>query len=112
MSTVQCILQRGGLCDEATDSITSTERWENLKKKTLLWSGLDKFGDVPATVDWDKGPIGQCVHDACRLTLCNTKKLEQANKTEKTVLTSSEMSTQLSIGIKVPSDNVSMMHVG
>ena len=27
------------------------------------------------------------------------------------VLTSSEMSTQLSIGIKVPSDNVSMMHV-
>ena len=82
MSTVTCV-HYGGFCDEATDSITSSERWENLKKKALLWSCLDKFGDVHATVDWDKGPIGQRVHDACRLNLCNTKKLEQANKRHK-----------------------------
>ena len=82
MSTVQCVLQCSGLSDEATDSITSTERWENLIK-ALLWSGLDMFGDVPATVEWDKSPIGQCVHDACRLNLCNTKKLEHINKSKK-----------------------------
>jgi len=83
MSTVQCVLQCGVLCDEATDSITSTERWRYLKKKALLWGGLDTFGDVHAIVDWDKGPIGQCVHDECRLKLCNTKTLDQANKRQK-----------------------------
>ena len=51
-----------------------------IKQKALLWSGLDKFGNVYATVDWDNGPAGQCVHDSCRLTLCNSKKLEQAKK--------------------------------
>ena len=80
MSTVPCVLQCGGLCDEAADSITSTESWGNLKEKALLWSGLYKFGDVHANVDWDKCPIAQCVYDACRLNLCNMKKLEQSNK--------------------------------
>ena len=28
-----CILQCGELCDEATDSISSTERWANIKEK-------------------------------------------------------------------------------
>ena len=54
------------------------------QEKVLLWSGLDKFGDVHVTVDWDKGPIGQCVYNARRLNLCNMKKLEQANKRQKT----------------------------
>ncbi|KAL7406316.1 hypothetical protein ABVT39_017681 [Epinephelus coioides] len=58
-----CVLQCGRLCDEATDSIPSKERWENIKKKAVLWRNLDKFGNVYATVDWDKGPVGQCVHD-------------------------------------------------
>ena len=84
MSTVPCALQCGGLCDETTYSITSNERWVNLKKKALLWSGLDKFWYVNETVDWDKGPVGQYVHAACRLTLCNTKNLEQAIKDRKT----------------------------
>ena len=52
-----CILQCGELCNETTDSISSIERWENMKEEALLWSGLDKFGDVHATVDWDKGPV-------------------------------------------------------
>ena len=78
-----CILQCGSLCNEATDSIKSTQRWENIKQKALLWSGLDKFGHVYETVDWDKGPVGKCVHEACMLTLCNSKKLEQAKKRQK-----------------------------
>ena len=75
--TMSTVLQCGGLCDEAADAI-STESWDSLEKKALLWSGLDKFGDVHATVDWGKGPIGQCVHDTCRVNLSRAKKLEQA----------------------------------
>ena len=80
---VPCVLQCGELCDEATDSISSIERWENIKEKALLWSGLDKFGKVYATVDWHKGPTGLCVHSTCALTLWNAKKLEQAKKRQK-----------------------------
>ena len=80
-----CVLQCGtGVCNEATDTIRSTQRWENIKQKSLLWSGPDKFGYVYATVDWDKGPVGKYVHEACMLTLCNTKKLEQAKTRQKT----------------------------
>ena len=39
--------------------------------------GLDKFGSVH---DWVKGPVGHFMHDSCRLTFSNTKKLEQAQK--------------------------------
>ncbi len=75
-----CILC-GEPCNETIDSISSLERWENIRKKAmLLWDGLDKFGNAYATVDWDKGPNGHCVHDSCRLTLYNAKKLEQAQK--------------------------------
>ncbi len=77
MSTVPCVLKFVGLSDVAADAIY-TERWDSLEKKALLWSGLDKFGDVHATVDWGKGPIGQRVHDTCRLNLSSAKKLEQA----------------------------------
>ena len=59
MSTLPCVLQCGELCNEATDTIISVESWENLKEKAQLWSGLDKFGDIYATVDWDNGPGGQ-----------------------------------------------------
>ena len=32
-----CVLQCGELCDETSDSISSIERWENMKEKALLW---------------------------------------------------------------------------
>ena len=70
-------------CDEAADAI-SKESWVSLEKKALLiWSDLDKFGDVHANVDWGKGPIGQCVHDTCRLNLSSAKKLKQATVGQK-----------------------------
>jgi len=56
------------------------ERWENIKRKTMLRKGLDKFGDVHKTIDWDKGPTGHYVHEAYRLTLCSAMKLERAIK--------------------------------
>lgn len=97
---VLCVLQCGGLCDEATNSIPSTEKWEKLKEKALLWSGLDKFGNVYATVDWDRGPAGQCVHDSCRLTLCNAKKLEQAKKRQE----KREFDQCQSVSLSMPDD--------
>src|SRR6267154_6002624 len=78
MPTIPSLLQCGVPCNEANDAIVNVESWENLKKNALLWSGLDNFGDVYATVDWNNGPGRQCVHIACKLTLWNTKKLEQA----------------------------------
>ena len=78
-----CVLQCGRFCNEATDSITSIERWENMKKKALLWRDLDRFGNVHAAVDWEKGPVGQYVHNTCRLTLWNAKKLKQSKERQK-----------------------------
>jgi len=48
----------GKLCNKASDSISSIERWGTIKKMALMWSGLDKFGNIYATVDWDDGPAG------------------------------------------------------
>ncbi|KAI4796901.1 hypothetical protein KUCAC02_026681, partial [Chaenocephalus aceratus] len=53
----------GRVCSKATDAITSIEKWDTLKNNTELWSGLDKFGDVHTSIDWDTGPVGHCVHD-------------------------------------------------
>jgi len=97
-NSTSCIIQCGKLCDKANDSISLIERWETIKQKALLWSDLDKFGNVYATVDWDNGPAGQCVHDLSRLTLCNSNKLEQAKKrhTQKD-LTKLSLSAHLSL---------------
>ena len=69
MSTVPCVLGCGNLCCEATDAIGTVESWTNIKEKAQLWSGLDKFGDVFESVDWENGPGKQCVHKTCKLTL-------------------------------------------
>ena len=70
-------------CDEAADAI-SKESWVSFEKKVLLWSGLDKLGDVQATVDWGKSPIGQCVHDTCRLNFIKCEETGTGHrKTEK-----------------------------
>ena len=45
--------------------------------------GLDRFGEVYASVDWDKGPSGQCVHKTCELTLWNAKKLNRPREGKK-----------------------------
>jgi len=82
IAEVTCMLQCGEPCNPATDVI-GVERWENIRQKTLLWKGLDKFGSVRESIDWAKGPVGHFIHDFCRLTLSDTKKLEQAQKRQK-----------------------------
>ena len=80
MANLSCILQCGKRCNEDTDAIVTLERWENIKSRAQMWSGLDKFGEVFRTDDWDKGPSGHCIHDACRIYLYGAKKLEQAQR--------------------------------
>ena len=62
MFTVQYALGRA--CSKATNSITSMGR--SLKYETL--------GDIHATVDWYKCPVGQYLHDTCMLTLSKMPK--------------------------------------
>ena len=74
-----CILQCGKPC-EAKDSIDSiaTTKWNNIRTKSEIWKGLDRFNSVYDTVVWEDGPVDRYMHSSCYLTLCNTKKLEQA----------------------------------
>ena len=40
--------------------------------------GLDKFGDVWDTTNWEDGQQGRFMHNSCYVTLCSSKKHEQA----------------------------------
>lgn len=54
MSQSQCVLQCGELIDDRNDCFKiSQERWDKLKSQSQSWRGLDKFGDVYDTVDWE-----------------------------------------------------------
>ena len=74
-----CLLRCGKPCT-ATDSIDliTTNKWDNIKNKSENWKGLDKFGLVYDAVIWQDGQLGRYMHNSCYITLCNTKKLEQA----------------------------------
>ena len=43
----ECVLQCGRPCisSDSIDKITTT-RWNNIKDKSMLWKGLNPFGDV------------------------------------------------------------------
>ena len=68
------------LCGQScltTDKIT-VGKWQKIKEKCRDWSGLDKFGDVFNTTQWEIGPENQHAHSSCYITLCSSVKLEQA----------------------------------
>ena len=81
MTQYVCILQCGELCD-STDTI-SIERWSKLKEKTKEWRGLDKFGCVYETTQWDQSEERIYIHTNCYLTLSSKRTLEQAKKRKK-----------------------------
>ena len=54
-----------------------------LLRKLKDGKGLDKFGEVHETVDWEKGHSGQCVHNSCQLTISSERKLKQAQQRQK-----------------------------
>lgn len=74
-----CILQCEKPCksSDAIDNL-SKEAWEKLRLKALNWKGLDRFGHVYDTVDWDLGPIGKHMHANCRLDISSSDKLNRS----------------------------------
>ena len=73
-----CFLQCGVNCN-STETI-STERWKQLETKTKDWKGLDKFGNVFESTDWEKGAEGLHVHERCYITLSSKRSLQQSRK--------------------------------
>ena len=73
------------LCKETCverEKFIQKEDWDKLRDKELEWKGLDKYGDVCETVDWETDPAGKLWHKACKREICGERKLEQA-KTRK-----------------------------
>ena len=59
------------------DSI-SKETWDKLKLKAFNCKGLDKFGNVYDTVDWEMGPCGKHLHSNCRFDISSSDKLNRS----------------------------------
>ena len=54
--------------------------WESLQKKSELWVGLDTFGKVAETVNWNASPCSYFMHTQCKIKLYNSRALDQAKK--------------------------------
>ena len=66
------------LCND-TDEI-SKQRWGTLKKHLERWKGLDKYGDLYDSIDWDAGPTGKYIHRTCGFNIASSRCLELAKK--------------------------------
>jgi len=62
-----CILC-GLPCDEDRSN-TTPEAWANLRSLALQWHGLDRFGTVYETVNWDGGSKNVFFHQVSKITL-------------------------------------------
>ena len=82
--TYDCILQCSNPCfaSDSLDNIT-TDKWDSMQAKSMEWKGLDKFGDVYCSVDWEKGPNGLHMHNTCYTSLSSNRKLLQAKQRQR-----------------------------
>ena len=78
---MECLLcGKPCLVDNSIDNIT-VERWRNIQLAAEKWKGLDKFGTVWESTNWDSdGHKGLFMHPNCNLTLFSSRKLSQAAK--------------------------------
>ena len=67
----------------------SSDKWKNIKTKSQQWKGLDKFGSVYESYNWDSKPKQICMHTNCYTVLCGTKHRKQAEKRKSNQLKSS-----------------------
>ena len=51
---------------------------EQLKAAALEWKGLDKYGNVLESVNWDNGPSESFFHTLCKTEFASKNKLEQS----------------------------------
>lgn len=80
-----CILCNS-FCDEKQKEPQPGD-WKKFQEYATKWRGLDKYGQVADTVDWDTGPIGKLWHKNCRAELGGDRKLQQAIKRSTKVTT-------------------------
>lgn len=60
------------------------EKWDALRTKSEKWDGLDKYGDLCKSTDWDAGPANKYIHISCYTSISSPRTLKQAvNRKEK-----------------------------
>lgn len=77
----ECILCCGQPCtkSDCLDNITD-QKWDSIQEKSLRWKELDRFQNVHENVDWENGPKGYYMHNACYTSLSSKRCLSQAEK--------------------------------
>ena len=77
--STECVLKCRKPCNsgDSIDKIT-LDRWSKIQTNAKEWEGLDKFGDVWDTTNCEDGQQGRFMHNSCYITLCSSKKREQA----------------------------------
>ncbi len=76
-----CILCNRECQDHNDDkSNLSVEAWQRLKEKAKEWKGLDKFGTVYDSVNWDAGSNNVFFHSSCRTAMACKKRKAAALK--------------------------------
>ena len=62
----------------------STEKWKQMETKIKEWKGMEKFGNVSESTDWEKGVEGLHVHKWCCIRLSSKRSLQHLwKRTEK-----------------------------
>ena len=84
------------LCNEAcpeNEFIKDEVAWNNLKRHSENWVGLDKFGTAYDSTSWEDGPLGKAVHTNCRKYIATKKALNSAKKRNEDEMMNEEAST-------------------
>ena len=66
-----------GKACSSKDSI-GIQKWQTLCTKSEKWDGLDKYGDLFKSTDWDAGPANNFICQSCYITLSSSRALNQA----------------------------------
>ena len=77
--SMECVLKWGKPCTsrDSIDKIT-LDKWGKIQTSAKEWKGIDKFGDLWDTANWEDGQKGRFMYNSCYITLRSSKKREQA----------------------------------
>lgn len=73
-------------CDEncSFKDTIGKEKWDALRTKSEKWDGLDKYGELCKSTDWDAGPANKYIHISCYTSISSARTHKQAvNRKEK-----------------------------
>ena len=61
-----------------------TEKWKQMETKIKEWKGMEKFGNVSESTDWENGVEGLHVYKWCCIRLSSKRSLQHLwKRTEK-----------------------------